>query len=84
MSLSLWVGDRETGRPISPSRLNWHAGGAEDVRILTGLFQGHGGALEVSEVSRALMRQAPGDRRLDDLRGLVREAIDLGGEICYG
>jgi hypothetical protein len=84
VSLSLWVGSRETGRPLSPSRLNWHAGGVEDVRTLTGLFSDHGGSLEASTVSRALMRQAPGDRRLDDLRTLVREAIDLGGCVCYG
>ena len=84
MSLSLWVGSRETGRPLSPSRLNWHADGVRDVEILTGLAFGFGGSLEVSAVSRVLMRQAPGDRRLDDLRGLVREAIKLQGEICYG
>ena len=84
MSLSLWVGSRETGRPLSTSRLNWHAGGVEGVRDLTGLFQDYGGSLETFVVSRALMRQAPGDRRLDDLRGLVREAIALGGCVCYG
>lgn len=84
VALTLWVGDRETGRPLSATRLSWHSDGVRDVEVLTGLAFGFGGSFEPFEVSWALMRQAPGDRRLSELRVLVREAIDRNGQICYG
>lgn len=78
MSRTLWVGCPETGRPLSGARLSWHAGAGDLSR-----FGLEGWRTPAYAVARALFRIPPGDRRADDLRALVAEAIRLGGMICH-